>query len=107
MVKEIGPRDFMQRRTAGAQMTLLDVREDWEVKLAPAPTPYLHIPMGQLSARLAELDAADEVVVLCRSGGRSMQVAQYLDRQNFANVSNLTGGILAWSRDVDSSIPAY
>jgi len=46
-------------------------------------------------------------VVICRSGGRSLQVATYLDAQGFASVFNLTGGILAWSRDVDPKIPQY
>lgn len=107
MVKDIDPREFMERRAAGAAMTLLDVREDWEIEKAPAPTEFVHIPMGELSARLAELDPRQDTVVLCRSGGRSMQVAQYLDRQNFSSVSNLTGGILAWSRDLDPKIPTY
>jgi rhodanese-related sulfurtransferase len=107
MVKDINPREFMERRAAGADMTLLDVREDWEIEKAPAPTEFVHIPMGELSARLAELDPHKDTVVLCRSGGRSMQVAQYLDRQHFSTVSNLAGGILAWSRDLDPTIPTY
>jgi rhodanese-related sulfurtransferase len=107
MVKEISPREFMERRAAGAKATLLDVREDWEIELAPAPTEFVHIPMGEISDRLAELDPRQDTVVLCRSGGRSMQVAQYLDRQQFTSVSNLAGGILAWSRDLDPKIPTY
>jgi rhodanese-related sulfurtransferase len=107
MVKEITPGEFVQRRAAGAKMQLLDVREDWEIKLAPAPTEFKHIPMGEISERLNELDPTQETVVICRSGGRSMQVAQYLDRQSFASVSNLTGGILAWSRELDPKIPTY
>ena len=107
MIKQMTPTQFMERRTAGANMTLLDVREEWEVNLAPAPTPLLHIPMGEISTRLSELDPNQEIVVLCRSGGRSQQVAQYLERQNFASVANLAGGILAWSHELDPSIPQY
>lgn len=107
MVGELTPGEFMQRRAAGENMTLLDVREGWEVKLAPAPTPFLHIPMGELTGRLAELDPAAEIVVICRSGGRSMQVAQYLNQQQYGRVKNLSGGILAWSRELDPSIPTY
>jgi rhodanese-related sulfurtransferase len=107
MVKEISPREFMERRAAGAKVILLDVREDWEIELAPAPTEFRHIPMGEISDRLGELDPNQDTVVLCRSGGRSLQVAQYLDRQQFSSVSNLTGGILAWSRDLDPTIPTY
>jgi rhodanese-related sulfurtransferase len=107
MVAELTPGEFMQLRTAGEAMTLLDVREDWEVKLAPAPTPFVHIPMGELTQRLGELDPAGEIVVLCRSGGRSMQVAQYLNQHQFERVKNLGGGILAWSRELDPRIPTY
>jgi rhodanese-related sulfurtransferase len=107
MVKEISPGEFMQRRSAGNDMNLVDVREDWEVQLAPAPTAFLHIPMGQIAARLGELDASKETVVLCRSGGRSMQVAHFLEQRNFKDIANLSGGILAWARELDPSIPIY
>jgi rhodanese-related sulfurtransferase len=107
MVKEISPSEFMQRRSAGEEMNLVDVREDWEVNLAPAPTKYLHIPMGQIAERIGELDASKETVVICRSGGRSMQVAHFLEQQSFKNVANLSGGILAWSRELDPRIPTY
>ena len=107
MIEELTPGEFLERRAAGARMTLLDVREDWEVKLAPVPGNDLHIPMGQITNRLAELDPNATTVVVCRSGGRSLQVAQFLSAQGFDSVFNLTGGILAWSRDVDPSIPVY
>jgi rhodanese-related sulfurtransferase len=107
MVKDMTPLEFIERRSGGADMTLLDVREDWETKLAPVPAELVHIPMGQIAERLGELDPARETVVICRSGGRSAQVAQFLSGQGFASVSNLTGGILAWSSDVDPRIPQY
>lgn len=107
MIKEITPREFLDRRAGGAEMTLLDVREDWETTLAPVPADIVHIPMGQIPQRLTELDPQRETVVICRSGGRSLQVAQFLSDQGFASVSNLAGGILAWSRDLDPRIPQY
>lgn len=107
MIKEITPGEFVIRRSGGAEMTLLDVREDWETKLAPVPADIVHIPMGQIADRLGELDPAKETVVICRSGGRSLQVANFLAGHGFASVSNLTGGILAWSRDLDPRIPQY
>jgi rhodanese-related sulfurtransferase len=107
MVGELSPRDFLQRRADGHEMTLLDVREDWEVELAPVPDRLVHIPMGKLADRLDELDPEKETVVICRSGGRSLQVAHFLAARGFRSVSNLTGGILAWSRDVDPQIPSY
>lgn len=107
MVKEITPGEFVQRRAAGVDMALIDVREDWEVQLAPAPTEFTHIPMGQIPDRLGELDPARETVILCRSGGRSMQVALFLAQNNFVSIANLSGGILAWSQELDPSIPTY
>ena len=107
MIKEISPKEFLARRAAGTPMTLLDVREDWETQLAPVPSSLVHIPMGQVADRLSELDPQLETVVICRSGGRSLEVARFLTAQGFASVSNLAGGILAWSRDVDPNIPQY
>jgi rhodanese-related sulfurtransferase len=107
MVGELTPREFLDRRERGEDMTLLDVREDWELEKAPVPTEVVHIPMGEISDRLSELDPNKETVVICRSGGRSAQVAQYLERQGFGKVFNLSGGILAWSRVIDPRIPQY
>ena len=78
MIKEITPRQFLERRAAGDDMTLLDVREDWEIALAPVPSSVVHIPMGQIADRVSELDTRRETVVICRSGGRSLQVAHFL-----------------------------
>jgi rhodanese-related sulfurtransferase len=63
--------------------------------------------MGQLPDRLGELDPGKETVVICHSGGRSMQVARFLEAKGFVSVVNLAGGIHAWSRDVDPTIPQY
>jgi len=107
IIQELSPQEFLKRRAAGASMTLIDVREDWETQLAPVPTGLIHIPMGQIADRLSELDPKQDTVVICRSGGRSLEVARFLTAQGFASVFNLAGGILAWSRDVDPTIPQY
>jgi rhodanese-related sulfurtransferase len=107
MIKEMTPREFMERRAGGAALTLVDVREDWETTLAAVPSDHLHIPMGQIAERLGELNPADETVVICRSGGRSLEVARFLSTHGFVSVYNLAGGILAWSRDLDPRIPQY
>jgi rhodanese-related sulfurtransferase len=107
MIKELTPQEFVDRRAGGAEMTLVDVREDWETKLAPVPTAVLLIPMGQMPTRVGELDPQKETVVICRSGGRSHEVARFLAGQGFVSVYNLAGGILAWSRDLDPRIPQY
>jgi rhodanese-related sulfurtransferase len=107
MVTDMSPKEFVERRAGGGKMTLLDVREDWETKLAPVPSELVHIPMGQVADRLDELDPQQETVVICRSGGRSREVARFLSTQGFVSVYNLAGGILAWSRDLDPQIPQY
>jgi rhodanese-related sulfurtransferase len=104
-VAEITPTEFVARRDRGESLTLLDVREDWELGVASVPD-VVHIPMGEVADRLGELDRGREVVVLCRSGRRSLQVANFLQQNGFRAV-NLAGGILAWSRDLDATIPTY
>jgi rhodanese-related sulfurtransferase len=104
-VPEITPAEFIARRDSGENLTLLDVREDWELGIASVPG-IVHIPMGQIAERIGELDRSKEVIVLCRSGRRSLEVANYLQQNGF-RATNLAGGILAWSRDVDATIPMY
>jgi rhodanese-related sulfurtransferase len=104
-IPEITPAEFIARRDSGAALTLLDVREEWELGVASVPG-IVHIPMGQVAERIGELDRTREVVVLCRSGRRSLEVAKFLQQTGFKAV-NLAGGILAWSRDVDATIPTY
>jgi adenylyltransferase/sulfurtransferase len=104
-IPEISPREYITRRDAGESLTLLDVREDWELAVASVPG-IQHIPMGQVAQRIDEIDRNKEVVVLCRSGRRSLEVAKFLQQSGFRTV-NLAGGILAWSSDVDATIPTY
>jgi adenylyltransferase/sulfurtransferase len=104
-IPEITAAEFIARRDQGIAFTLLDVREPWELAVASVPGTQ-HIPMGEIGQRLSEIEREHPVVVLCRSGRRSLEVARFL-HQNGYQVSNLTGGILAWSRDVDATIPTY
>ena len=104
-IPEISPAEFLSRRQNGEDLTLLDVREPWELGVASVPD-VVHIPMGEIASRIGELDASKETVVLCRSGKRSLEVAKYLQGNGF-RTTNLAGGILAWSRDVDATIPTY
>ncbi len=104
-IPEITATEFLQRRARGDSLTLLDVREDWEISVASVQG-VVHIPMAQVQARLAELDRNKDIVVLCRSGRRSLEVAKFLQLNGFQAI-NLAGGILAWSRDIDPSIPTY
>lgn len=85
---------------------LLDVREPWEFQTCHLPESLL-VPMREVPARIGELDAGAETVVICHHGGRSMQVAAFLERQGFSKVHNLSGGVDAWARTVDASMPVY
>jgi rhodanese-related sulfurtransferase len=104
-IPEITPTEFVARRSRGEALTLLDVREDWELAVASVPD-VVHIPMGSVAERSGELDNSKEIVVLCRSGRRSLEVAKLLQQKGFRTV-NLAGGILAWSRELDATIPTY
>lgn len=106
MVSEITPRELAARLKAGERPLVLDVRESWERDLASLPDT-LHIPMNEIPARLGELDREREIIVMCHAGGRSMQVARFLERNGYTSVANLTGGIHAWSMDVDPTVPTY
>ena len=85
---------------------LLDVREPWEWQFARLEGAK-HIPMREIPARLAEIEPGQEVVAICHHGARSQQVAMFLEKNGFAKVHNLVGGVDAWSRTVDTGVPLY
>jgi rhodanese-related sulfurtransferase len=85
---------------------LLDVRELAEYQICHLENASL-MPMNTVPSRIAELDADAEIVCICHHGGRSMQVANYLERNGFTKVANLTGGVHAWAQQVDQSMPTY
>ena len=88
---------------------LLDVREPWELALARLDiegTPTVCIPMSEIVARVAELDPEVPVLALCHHGMRSQQVAAFLEHQGYTSF-NVSGGIDAWSLEVDASVPRY
>jgi rhodanese-related sulfurtransferase len=106
MVREVSVTELKQRRDRGECPVVVDVREAWEVQLASIPG-VVHLPMNEIPARFAELDRNAETIVMCHAGGRSMRVAQFLAQKGFANVANLSGGIAAWSEEVDATVPQY
>ncbi len=98
--------ELKQKLDSGASICVLDVREKGELAVAPFPFSVVHIPMGQIPARLDEIPSDRTVVCACRSGSRSARVAAFL-RAHGRDAVNLDGGILAWSARLDPSIPRY
>lgn len=105
-MNNILPSQLQARMAAGDALQLVDVRERWEFERARIDGSTL-MPMGEVGTRLEELSRESDIVVICHHGGRSMQVALFLERNGFPNVHNLTGGVDAWARSVDPSMPTY
>ena len=88
------------------QPLLLDVREPWELALCAIPGAT-SMPMASVPLRLGELPEDQDIVVICHHGGRSMQVAMFLNSRGFEAIHNLTGGVHAWAHEVDPAMPKY
>jgi sulfur-carrier protein adenylyltransferase/sulfurtransferase len=104
-IPQITPTELKQRLDAKEDIFVLDVREPFEHQIANIGGTL--IPMNEVPHRLGEIDREREVVVHCKSGGRSQRVAEFLAQSGYAKVSNLAGGITAWSNDVDPTVPKY
>jgi len=102
---EITPRELKARLDRGDDLYILDVREPHEYQICNLDGHL--IPLGELSRRVNELDSSREIVAHCRSGKRSADAVQFLQKAGFRKIWNLKGGILAWSDDVDPSVPRY
>ena len=105
-VPELLPQQVKRRLDAGEPLRLLDVREPWECAIASL-AGSINIPLGEITSRWHELDADSQIIVVCKAGSRSRTVAQFLSAQGFGRVANLSGGIDAWTRDIDPSLAAY
>ncbi len=104
-VPEISARDLKTRLDRGDDLFILDVREPHEYQICNLGGHL--IPLGDLSRRVSELDSSREIVAHCRSGKRSAEAVEFLRKAGFRKVLNLKGGILAWSEEVDPSVPKY
>jgi adenylyltransferase/sulfurtransferase len=105
-VPSVSVQELKRKMDAHEPFTLVDVREPWEYDIAQIIGSRL-IPLGELEERLTELPREGVLVIQCHSGARSKQGARLLQQAGFANVYNLEGGIEAWSRDVDPTVPRY
>src|SRR5208283_5370609 len=104
-VPEIDPEELKAKLDAGDDVFILDVREPHEYQICNLGGHL--IPLGDLAARMNELDSSREIVAHCRSGVRSAKAVTLLRQAGFGKVKNLTGGILAWSDRVDPTLPKY
>jgi molybdopterin/thiamine biosynthesis adenylyltransferase/rhodanese-related sulfurtransferase len=104
-IPQITPVELKRRLDAGEEVFVLDVREPHEYQIVNIGAPL--IPLGDLPNRVNELDPNREIVIHCKSGGRSQRAAEFLKQSGFKNVVNLAGGITAWATDVDPKLPKY
>jgi adenylyltransferase/sulfurtransferase len=104
-IPQMTVQELKVRRDRGDDLFVLDVREPYEYQIANIGGTL--IPQNEVPQRLAEIDRNREIVVQCRSGGRSQRIAEFLAQQGYANVKNLAGGILAWADAIDPKITKY
>ena len=106
-MQEITALELKSRLDAGEDLQLIDVRQPDEYAFARIQGTRL-IPLGEIMSRKNEIDPNRKTVVVCKMGGRSARAIEALERSGFdGNLTNLIGGITAWSNDVDPSIPKY
>jgi adenylyltransferase/sulfurtransferase len=105
-IPEITPTEVKKKMDEHEPFVLIDVREPHEYQICRIPGSKL-IPLGEVPKRMNELDSADDIVVHCKSGMRSAKAVGLLMKSGFRKIHNLKGGILAWSDQVDPSVPKY
>ena len=108
MPGEVSVQELAEYIRAGNPVYLIDVREDWERKIAHLPD-QLHIPLDELPAKVREIAPPKGalVVAYCHRGVRSLHAAAYLEKAGLGKVHSLAGGIGAWSVEIDPALPSY
>ena len=104
-IPQMSVKELKRRLDAGDDLFILDVREPFEYQIAQIGGHL--IPLNDLPKRMNELNTAQEIVVQCKSGGRSQRAAEFLAKNGFKKLHNLAGGILAWSSEIDPKVPKY
>lgn len=104
-IPQITVKELKRRIDAGEDPQLIDVREPYEYQIAQIGGKL--IPQNEVPKRLGEIDPTREVVIHCKSGGRSQRIAEFLKQQGYPRVANVAGGITAWSNEIDPKIPKY
>lgn len=106
-MEQISAKELKARIDAGEDVQLIDVRQRDEFEFARIPGAKL-IPLGELISRISELDPSRELIVHCKMGGRSAKAIEMLQQAGYSGkLTNLAGGITAWSNEVDPGVPKY
>ncbi len=103
---DITPKELQARLGEGNHLRIIDVREPHEWEISHIEGADL-IPLGTLAAHMHELDSAQDIVLMCKSGSRSARALELLRTAGFRKLKNLKGGINGWAREVDSTLPTY
>ena len=104
MNKSISVNELKSLNENNEKFSLLDVRTDAKVLQSRIPINSIHIPINEIPNRIIELDKNQNIIVYCKSGKRSQKVCDYLIQNNFKNIRNLDGGILAWANKIDPTL---
>ncbi len=106
MIKSVSPKEAKQLMNINSSLRLIDVREPWEYKIAKLNNSQL-IPLRELNKHLKQFELTESFLIYCHHGSRSFYACAYMLQQGFTEVYNLEGGIDAWSREIDKSLPKY
>ena len=104
MIKNVTVTMLKKKYESNENFVLLDVRTDLEISKTKIPIDSIHIPMNEIPDKISQLNTNDEIIVYCKSGVRSKKVCEFLLINNFKNISNLEGGIVAWGQEIDPKI---
>jgi len=104
--KSINVQNLKSKLDCNEDFVLIDIRENQELEICKLDQA-IHIPMGSIPVCLNKIDFKKPVVVMCKSGGRSAQVCHFLNEQGYVDVYNLSGGIISWALEIDSTMATY
>ena len=103
---EITPRKVKSMIDRGEKFLFVDVREKWEFETSWIEGAVL-VPMREIPANLAKFEEADQIILFCHHGIRSLDAAAWLRSQDVLGVKSMAGGIDRWSAEIDPGVPRY
>jgi len=105
-IKEISVQSLNKKINNNEDFSLIDVRENKELKISKI-SQAIHIPMNAIPDNLNQISSEKMIIIMCKSGGRSAKVCEYLSAQGYSNIYNLKGGIISWALEIDSILDIY